>query len=114
MPKKIIYIVVVVVLVLMINGLLHSIYDTWHKQDLLTSAQNQLDRLKTENQKLKAGFSYAQTPQFLDEQAHNKLFLVKPGEELVLISPGLTQNQNSTNKPAQNIPNWQQWLNLFF
>jgi len=115
MTKKIIYIVVVVVLVLMINGLLHSIYDTWHKQDLLTSAQNQLESLKMENQKLKAELSYAQTPEFLDEQAHDKLFLVKPGEQEVLISPGLINNQNSVAKPSnQTLPNWQQWLNLFF
>jgi cell division protein FtsB len=113
--KKVVYIVTVIVLLLMINGLLHSIYDIWHKQDLLTSAQKQLDREKLENQKLKAELSYAQTPQFLEEQAHNKLFLVKPGEQEVLISPGLIKNQNQPAKTsAQNLPNWQQWLNLFF
>jgi cell division protein FtsB len=111
--KKVIYIVIVLVLLLMINGLLHSIYDIWHKQDLLTSAQNQLDREKLLNQKLKAELSYAQTPQFLEEQAHNKLFLVKPGEQEVLISPDLTQ-KNQAQKQSQNTSNWQQWLNLFF
>jgi cell division protein FtsB len=98
----------------MINGLLHSIYDIWHKQDLLTSAQKQLDHEKLENQKLKAELSYAQTPQFLEEQAHNKLFLVKPGEQEVLISPDL-KNKNQTQKSnQQNTPTWQQWLKLFF
>ena len=111
--KKAAYIVVVIVLLLMINGLLHSIYDIWHKQDLVTSAQKQLDRAKLENQKLKAELSFAQTPQFLEEQAHNKLFLVKPGEQEVLISPSLT-GKNQVQKQTQNIPNWQQWLNLFF
>jgi cell division protein FtsB len=111
--KKAVYIVVVIVLLLMINGLLHSIYDIWHKQDLVISAQRQLDREKLENQKLKAELSYAQTPQFLEEQAHNKLFLVKPGEQEVLISPSLTE-KNQAQKQTQNIPSWQQWLNLFF
>jgi len=113
--KKAVYIVIVIVLLLMINGLLHSIYDIWHKQDLLTSAQKQLEREKQENQKLEGELSYAQTPQFLEEQAHDKLFLVKPGEQYVLISPNLLKNQNQSAKPVQrNIPNWQQWLNLFF
>ena len=111
--KKAVYIVMVIVLLLIINGLLHSIYDIWHKQDLLTSAQKQLDREKLLNQKLKGELSYAQTPQFLEEQAHNKLFLVKPGEQEVLISPDL-KNQNQPQKQGQNIPNWQQWLKLFF
>jgi len=112
--KKAIYIGMVIVLLLMINGLLHSIYDIWHKQDLLTSAQKQLDREKLLNQKLKGELSFAQTPQFLEEQAHNKLFLVKPGEQEVLISPNLLKSQNQPQKQTQNIPNWQQWLNLFF
>ncbi len=112
--KKIIYIVIVIVLLLAINGLTHSIYDIWHKQDLLTSAQKELDRLKSENQKLKGELSYAQNPQFLEEQARNKLFLVKPGEQEVLISQVL-KNQNQSAKPAQqSLPNWQKWLNLFF
>lgn len=111
--KKAVYIIVVIVLLLMINGLLHSIYDIWHKQDLVTSAQKQLDREKLENQKLKAELSYAQTPQFLEEQAHNKLFLVKPGEQEVLISPSLTE-KNQAQKQAQSTPNWQLWLKLFF
>ena len=98
----------------MINGLLHSIYDIWHKQDLLTAAQKTLDREKLLNQKLKGELSYAQTPQFLEEQAHNKLFLVKPGEQEVLISPNLIKGQNQPQKQNQNIPNWQKWLNLFF
>jgi cell division protein FtsB len=97
----------------MINGLLHSIYDIWHKQDLLTSAQKQLDREKLENQKLKGELSFAQTPQFLEEQAHNKLFLVKPGEQEVLISPSLV-GKNQPQKQNQNIPNWQKWFQLFF
>jgi len=111
--KKVIYIVIVIVLLVMINGLLHSIYDIWHKQDLLTVAEKQLEREKLENQKLKAELSFAQTPQFLEEQAHDKLFLVKPGEQEVLISPTLS-NKNQSQKQTQNIPNWQQWLNLFF
>jgi cell division protein FtsB len=94
--KKAVYIIVVIVLILMINGLLHSIYDIWHKQDLVTSAQKQLDREKLLNQKLKGELSYAQTPQFLEEQAHNKLFLVKPGEQEVLISPDLKKSSSET------------------
>lgn len=111
--KKAVYIFIVIVLLLMINGLFHSIYDIWHKQDLLISAQKQLDREKLSNQKLKGELSFAQTPQFLDEQAHNKLFLVKPGEQEVLISPDL-KNKNQAQKQDQNVPNWQKWLQLFF
>jgi cell division protein FtsB len=111
--KKAGFILIVIVLLLIINSLLHSIYDLWQKQDLLTSAQKQLDLEKLKNAKLKGELSYAQTPQFIDETAHNKLLLVKPGEQQVLISQKLI-NQNQVQKKQQNIPNWQKWLNLFF
>jgi len=112
--KKAAFILIVLILLFIINGLLHSIYDLWHKQDLLTVAQKQLTQEQLKNQKLKAGLSYVNSPQFIEEQAHDKLFLVKPGEQEVLISPDL-KNQNQSSKPTlQNIPNWQKWLNLFF
>jgi cell division protein FtsB len=111
--KKAAFILIVLILLFVINGLLHSIYDLWHKQDLLTSAQKQLSQEKLKNQKLKAELSYVKSPQFIEEQAHNKLFLVKPGEQQVLISQTL-KNQNQPQKQNQNIPNWQKWLKVFF
>ena len=111
--KKAGFILIVLILLFIINGLAHSIYDLWHKQDLVTSAQKQLSEEKLQNQKLKAGLSYVKTRQFIEEQAHDKLFLVKPGEQEVLISKTL-QNQNQVQKQAQNTPNWQKWFQLFF
>lgn len=111
--KKALFIVAVIVLLFIINGLLHSIYDLWHKQDLLTSAQKQLQQEQQKNQKLKGELSYVSSQQFIEEEAHNKLFLVKPGEQEVLISQK-TSGKSSNSKQPQNIPNWQQWLNLFF
>lgn len=113
--KKAAFILIVVVLLLMINGLVHSIYDLWHKQDLLTLAQKELSQEKLKNQKLKGELSYVESPGFIEEQARNKLFLAKPGEQEVLISPDLNKNQVQSAKPSsQNIPNWQKWLQLFF
>lgn len=111
--KKVVFILIVIVMLLIINSLSHSIYELWHKQDVLIFAQKELDAEKLKNQKLKAEFSYTQTPQFIDEQAHNKLFLVKPGEQPVLISQKLMQ-KTAEKKVKDNIPNWQKWLHLFF
>lgn len=111
--KKALYIVTVIVLLLIINSLINSIYNLWHKQDLLTSAQKQLQSEQQKNQKLKGELSYVQSQQFIEEEAHNKLFLVKPGEQEVLISQKLA-NDSPASKKSQNLPNWQQWLNLFF
>ncbi|MCL5434811.1 MAG: septum formation initiator family protein [Patescibacteria group bacterium] len=111
MLKKAIFIVVVIVLLVIINNLVRSIYDIWSKQDLLNQAQKELTREEQKNQKLKAELSFVQTPKFIEEEARNKLFLVKPGEQQVLIPNKSTE---SSKKQEVQIPNWQKWLNLFF
>ena len=110
--KKAAFIITVIVLLIIINSLAHSIYDLWHKQDLLTSAQKELVAEELNNKKLKTDLSYSNTPQFLEEQARNKLFLVKPGEQEVLMAQKLNKDGTSQDSSG-NIPNWQQWINLF-
>jgi cell division protein FtsB len=111
--KKVVFIIVVAVLILIINNLIHSIYDIWSKQSLLTQAQKELTHQKSENQKLKTELSYVQTNGFVEEQARDKLFLVKPGEQDILI-PSQISTQSAQNNQQAQTPNWQQWLNLFF
>lgn len=108
--KKISYLITVVVLLLIINGLAHSIYDLWTKRDLLTEAQKTLDEEKAKNQKLKAELSYVQTKEFLEEEARNKLFLVKPDEKIVVIP---TASPSASQKREDSRPNLQKWLSVF-
>ena len=110
--KKVAYILIVFGLVLVINSLIHSIYNLWQKQDLVTSAQKELDKQKQLNQKLKAQIEFAQTPQFIEQQAHDKLFLVRPDQQEVLFSDKPIFSENNV-KIKESIPNWKQWLNLF-
>jgi cell division protein FtsB len=111
MVKKTFFLIIVIVFLLFINNLVHSIYDIWSKQDLLNQAQKELTTEESKNQKLKAELSYVQTPKFVEEEARNKLFLVKPGEQEVLIANNATQ---SSKIQVKQSPNWQKWLNLFF
>ena len=111
--KKAIFIFTVIVLGIIINNLLHSIYDLWHKQDLLTSAKKELDTEKLKNSKLKGELSYTETQQFLDETARNKLFLAKPGEKQVLVSKNIIKIDNQ-NLNIDRTQNWQKWLQIFF
>ncbi len=110
--KKVAYILIVFGLVLVINSLIHSIYNLWQKQDLVTSAQKELDKQKQLNQKLKAQIEFAQTPQFIEQQAHDKLFLVRPDQQEVLFSDKPIFSEDNV-KMKESIPNWKQWLNLF-
>ncbi len=109
--KKFLQIVAIIVLVLIINGLAHSIYDLWHKQDLITSAEQNLEREKERNEKLKSDLKIAQTPEFIESEARNKLFLTKEGEKEVLVPK---KQVLSEVKKEPEKANWQKWLNLFW
>lgn len=111
--KKAIFIVIVIILLLIINSLARSIFDLTGKRDLLTQAQKELEGEKLKNQKLKAELTFVKTDQFIEETAHNKLFLVKPGEQQVLISKDLILKTEAQSQ-KDNLPNWQKWFNLFF
>ncbi len=111
--KKAIYILVVLSLIFAINNMGRSIYNLWHKQDLLTQTQKQLDREKEENKKLKAEITRAQSKDFIEEEARNKLFLGKPGDQTVII-PQKLLNPKENKKPVDVRSNWQKWWDLFF
>ncbi len=111
--KKIVFFGIVVVSALVINNLVHSIYDLWKKKDLLVSAQKELDLEKQKNQMLKSQLKIVKTNEFVEQEARNKLFLVKEGEQEVLIQKDLLVSPSAKEK-QDNSPNWKKWWELFF
>lgn len=109
--KKIIFIVIVVTLIILINGLVRSMYDIWQKKDFVAQAQKELDFQKQENQRLKSTLSYSQTQEFVEKEARDKLFMIRKDEQRVLIPK---ESENSQETQGNNDPNWKKWWNLFF
>lgn len=112
--KKILFSVLVFSLVLVAIGLSRSIYDLWRKQDLVISYQKQLAKQKNENQILKQKLSVTNDPKFLEEQARDNLFLVKPGEQGVIIPKELLVGSSSAKPIEEEIATWKKWWNLLF
>ncbi len=110
--RRVIFIAVLVASLIIINNLIRSIYSLWNKQDLIVKAKNDLTREKDENHELKSQLSIVGSKQFVEEEARNKLFFVKPGEQDVIVPQNLL-NKTSGEKP-DNTPNWKKWWNLFF
>lgn len=108
--KKIIFIAIVIILLLIVNDLAHSIYNIWQKKDFVVQAEKELDFQKQENQRLKSALSYSQTQEFIEKEARDKLFMVKKNEQKVLIPKESEKPEVQKN----NDPNWKQWWNLFF
>lgn len=108
--KKLAYLIVIVICLVIIHNLAVSTYDLWHKQDLVVSAQNDLVREKAENLKLKSQLKLVKSDEFLEAQARNELFMVKPGESVAILPANIGPEKK---KREAQLPNWQQWLRVF-
>lgn len=114
--KKVFLLTSIILAVIIINNFVQSVYNLWRKQDLLTQAQNQLNAEQKEHEQLKKQLSVVKSQQFIEEQARDKLFFVKPGEKSVVIPQNLLL---PTKEPVKKTmvktkANWQLWVELFF
>lgn len=113
--KKTIFFIIVVASVFIIKNLIGSIYTLWNKQELLSQTERTLEKEQQKNKRLKDQLSYVKSSEFLEEEARNKLFLVKPGEREVVISSKLLHASSSAQIiPVEPKANWKKWIDLFF
>ena len=111
--KKIIFFAAIIVCLVVINNLARSIYDLWNKQDLIVNANNDLKKEKEENLKLKQEFVRVKNTNFIEEEARDKLFLVKPGESGVILPSNIGEDSKKEIVVKDESPNWQKWVNRF-
>jgi len=82
------------------------------RKGVISEVQSQLDLQKQENQRLRSALAYSKTPEFIEKQARDKLFMTKKDEQKVLIP------QDSRSSPSlesqDSEPNWKKWWSLFF
>lgn len=96
-----------------------SIYSLWQKGDIVSEREQYLRRLEKEQDELKTQLSYTMRPDFIEEEARNKLNLVKPDETLIVLSErnATTSGQKqesveiSGSNPSQRV--FHRWLELF-
>lgn len=113
--KKIVYFIFIIISVFIINDLVHSIYNLWQKNDLIDQAKNALTLEKKKNNDLKKRIKTVTGPQFVEEEARNKLFMVRPGEGIVVVAPTTNLKPKSMkNSVRETRPNWRQWWDTLF
>lgn len=113
--KKLVFFVVILISLFIINGLIRSTISLTQKNTVVEKAEKELQAEKAENTKLKKQLAQVSDPTFIEKEARNKLFLVKPGEEVVIIpSPTIVSNPDQKEAAATvKKANWQQWVDLF-
>ena len=112
--KKITFFIILAICLLSIIHLISSIYTLWHKQDVLITAEKQLQQEKKLHAQLQSQLKTVTASGFVEEEARNKLFMDKPGEREVIIAQDLLTPAQMSTRAQNTQPNWQQWLSLFF
>lgn len=111
--KRILFIIFIVISFVIIYNFSSSIYRLLSKKDVLIQAQNELKKTQMQNAELKKQLSHVKNPEFVEEQARDKLFLVKPGEKTVVIPQSLLPTPIPLKKLIISPSNWQKWMAIF-
>src|SRR5258707_748019 len=105
--KKIGFFAIIFISAIIINNLVHSIYTLWQKKALISQSAQELSREEKRNQDLKKQLALAGKPEFIEEQARDKLFLVKPGEGVIVMpSQYIQASPSAAPVPSDTRPNW--------
>lgn len=116
MLKKIVLIVIVLFFLLALLGLGKQISGALEAGTRLDRAADELSKLQEENRKLKEDLVWVSSPEFIEEQARNKLNLAKQNETIFLVDQTQIDRVIAASKKVEEVklPNWQGWIKLFF
>ncbi len=114
MKNKLIVLVLVLIGLVVFYGLVNQIVNTLKSGDRLEIAVEQLHKLESENKELKLKLGYANSADFIEQQARNELGLTKTGETVVVIpDQKIEQILGAKKVEIIRFPNWQGWLKVF-
>lgn len=126
MLSKLKYIVLSVLLVLATYNITKTTLEVYKNSRRLDELKSEAEAKREENKELKKELSFKETSEFIEQEARNKLNLVKPGEK-VLITNGDVKGSSvedvgvgsslELGTGAQTdiyMSNAQKWFKLFF
>jgi len=94
-------------------GLFTSIIENFQRTDMVGQRETVLRAEEQKNKALMNQLKEATSASFIEEQARDKLGLVKPGDTVVFIGNG-QQETSVQQAPGENLTRWQKWWELFF
>lgn len=108
--KRIIPFIIIVILLIVIKNIVGSLVQILDNDRVVTDLEQEFVAKKQENVYLSERLKYVKSIEFVEEEARNKLGLVKEGEFLVVASaPATTQTENN---PIEKEANWKKWMRL--
>ena len=91
-------------------------YGTYQGGRRVKDLAREINELKIEEGQLKQTLEYRKSGEFVEQQARDKLNLIKPGDTVGILNPrGLgSEAQDSDSVRNLALPVYRQWFRLFF
>lgn len=113
MKSRLITFLISIISLVFIVNISRSIYELWQKGSVLSERQEVRDELAATSEELQKKLAEAESPEFIEKQAREKLNLQKEGEVVVVLPKDLEKTEVEVENEV-TIPNWQKWWNVFF
>ena len=116
MIRKIVIGVIILLVLIFAYNLLGQISESLRSSERLSNQANSVYKLEAENRELKKQFEEIQSPEFIEQQARDKLGLSKVGETIIIIPDEKLKSVLSASESAKvtRLPNYQGWLRVFW
>ena len=115
MLRKIILIAGGIFVLFFAYNLITQISDAVSSSERLSQQAETVYKLEAKNKELRKKLSKIQSPQFIEQQARDKLGMSKPGETIIIIPQEKLKQilgASSSAEPAR-LPNWLGWVKVF-
>lgn len=115
-PHRILKLIILIFNMYLIVNLSRSILEIWKKKDIVHEREIALQEAQIRNDELKKKIADAESPEFIERTAREKLGLVKDKEVVVLMDTSkiASKDSESEKKLLDTDPNWKRWWKLFF
>jgi cell division protein FtsB len=106
------------IFLLMFVSLIRNILRVVESNKRIEKAQDQVEKLKKENEELEENLAITKSEEFIERQLRDKLGLAKEGEIVIVLpdekiletlAPSLEEEEETLPDP-----NWKKWLKMFY
>ncbi|PIT89027.1 MAG: hypothetical protein COU27_02575 [Candidatus Levybacteria bacterium CG10_big_fil_rev_8_21_14_0_10_36_7] len=108
--KKIALVIFIIFLIVLSRNAFISIRDKLKTTTTTQDLKQNLEEEETKNRFLKQKLSYVKSSEFVEEQAREKLGMVK-SDEYTVVSASKTLSNKTAEAPK---PNWKKWIEMIF
>ncbi len=115
MTRKIILGAIILLVFVIVYNLLVQIFDALKSGERLSVAADKVYHLQVKNKELKEKLFQTELPEFIEQQARDKLGLGKNGETVVIIPEDKLKLIMGVSQSVEvRVPNWLGWWKVFF